>query len=532
MSTATITPSGAVFADAGTRTITGRIIEYGVRGVGSMTATFSAQSLVLPQDVTRVKLYRDHRNQYGMGTPVGWMTKVDNRPDGAYATFQIGVGPDGDQALHDAQGVRDGFSVEVKDVQVSSDRVTVTRALLDGVALVPAPAFAEARVQSVQFSENPTSKEGSTMTDTQPTAPAPAAPATTAPAAPAPANEGQAPVLQPTFAQTAPAPEGGVPRSEPTYDPGHAGVAQFHGTDARPMGITGVADRGPSFSEVAGHLQALMRGESPTAQFALADITSSAFTPDVTPKGWLGELWSGLGYTRKIVPAVTNRALTNYRMIGWRWITKPQVGPYAGDKAEIPTNTPDTEPAEITAKRWAAGWDLDRKFIDFNDGEFVASFLRAAVEDYAKKTDADLATFLNASATAVAGSQPDLLRAVAVGNHQIELNDAGSAGFVLVNSADMISLLDVAQLDVPAFLATLGISPSAWITSPLVPAGSVLVGAKSAVEFYELAGSPVRVNALDLARGGVDHAVFGYTANHLTNAKGLVKVNWAKPVTP
>lgn len=364
------------------------------------------------------------------------------------------------------------------------------------------------------------------MTDTQTTAPAPAAPA---PAATAPANEGQAPALQPTFAQTAPAPEGGVPRSEPAYDPGHAGVAQFHGTDARPMGITGVADRGPSFSEVAGHLQALMRGESPTAQFALADITSTAFTPNVTAKGWLGELWSGVSYVREIVPLFTNRPLTNYRMVGWRWVDKPQVAKYAGDKAEIPTNTPKTEPAEFNATRWAGGWDLDRKFVDFNDGEFVASFLRAAAEDYAYETDADAAAFALTNATAVAGSAPDMLRAASRGAHAIRNNRAGRATFVLVNSEDMESLLDIAQLDVPAFLTLLGIAPEAWTSSPLVPKGTVIVGAKPAVEFYELGGSPIRVNALDLARGGVDHAVFGYTANHLTNAKGLVKVAWAKP---
>lgn len=157
---ATITPAAhAFFADAGARTITGRIIEYGVTMSGTIKTTFSPQALVLPSDVKRVKLFRDHRNQYGIGTPVGWMTHIENRPDGAYATFAIGIGPDGDQALHDAQGVRDGFSVEVADLQISADRRTVTRALLEAVALVPMPAAHEARVQSVQFHSNPIQEE-------------------------------------------------------------------------------------------------------------------------------------------------------------------------------------------------------------------------------------------------------------------------------------------------------------------------------------------------------------------------------------
>ena len=60
----------------------------------------------------------------------------------------------------------------------------------------------------------------------------------------------------------------------------------------------------------------------------------------------------------------------------------------------------------------------------------------------------------------------------------------------------------------------------------------MVVGQKAAVNFYELAGSPVRVNALDLARGGIDHAVYGYHAELLAKAAGLVKVNWATPTTP
>lgn len=518
---ATIQPNAHVFADAGARTITGRIIEYGVEGRGSITATFGRQALVVPNELKRVKLFRDHRDQYGIGTPVGWMTHIENREDGAYAVFSIGIGPDGDQALHDALGVRDGMSVEVDDLQLSADRRTVVRAELAAVALVPKPAYSEARVQTVQFHQTPNREDTSTMdttedqAQTQDTDVQPITPAT-----PPVENIDHVARIQPT---TTP---GAAPATEAVQVPA---AASFAGTASAPGGvITAVAHRGPSFHDVADYLGTMMRGEPAQASFALADITHTAFSPNVSQAGWLGELWDGIGYVRQVVPLFTNRTLTHYKMTGWRWGTKPKVGKYTGDKTEIPTNTPTTEPAEINAQRWAGGWDFDRKFIDFNDQEFVASFLRAAAEDYAYQTDQDAATWAVANATTLAVSAPDMLRAASRGAQAVRRGRAGAASFVLVNDADLESLLDFTGLDVPAFLSSLGIAPESWTPSELVPAGTVLVGAKRAVEYYELGGSPIRVSAIDLARGGIDHALYGYDAKHLVNAKGLVRVNWAK----
>ena len=41
-------------------------------------------------------------------------------------------------------------------------------------------------------------------------------------------------------------------------------------------------------------------------------------------------------------------------------------------------------------------------------------------------------------------------------------------------------------------------------------AGQVLVGAREAATVLELPGSPIRVNAIDIAKGGLDEAIFGY----------------------
>ena len=59
--------------------------------------------------------------------------------------------------------------------------------------------------------------------------------------------------------------------------------------------------------------------------------------------------------------------------------------------------------------------------------------------------------------------------------------------------------------------------------------GQLVAGARPAATFYELAGSPLRVEAEHLSHGGRDRALFGYTAHTLDNPDGLVKVQFAAP---
>ena len=56
-------------------------------------------------------------------------------------------------------------------------------------------------------------------------------------------------------------------------------------------------------------------------------------------------------------------------------------------------------------------------------------------------------------------------------------------------------------------------------------AGKVLVGAKEAATSHELAGVPIRVEGLDMVRGGVQPGVFGYAATVVHNAAALALVS-------
>lgn len=56
---------------------------------------------------------------------------------------------------------------------------------------------------------------------------------------------------------------------------------------------------------------------------------------------------------------------------------------------------------------------------------------------------------------------------------------------------------------------------------------SVIVGSSKAVEFDELAGGPLHIDALDLARGGVDKAVHGYLQRFIVRPEAVVHIGIA-----
>ncbi len=503
MSKLTTNPAAAdLTADSAGRTITGAVLPYGVTGRTSAgPVTVAAGAVQIPADLKRVKLFRDHSN--AGGTPVGYATAAHDADGALTMSFRVGPGADGDQALADAAGgVRDALSVELVNVQLSADRRTVTSAQLSAVALVPIPAFDDARVTDVTASHQEIAMPPETETTTAPateSGPAPAVPGSPA-TTPAPVSAPSAPIENGPVITAA----------------------------AAPLGLpTTTAPRPLSLDDVYDTLHAARQGDM-TLTAALANITRSA-NPWVSPDGWVGELWSGVGYQREIVPLLTHGALKHWTVTGWRWVTKPEVDDYVGDKNEVPTNPVATESVSIEAKRLAGAHDLDRKFWDFNDAEFIRSYFAGMAESYAFQSDQRAAQFViaNAAVPATNNTAASLLKAVALGIHHVKTGPTRArATFALVNPLDYLDLMDMTDFDLPAYLKLFSFEPERLTPSEHVPAGKVVVGAKQAVTFYELGGSPIRVEAVNLAHGGRDAALFGYYATLLHDDGGLVTINY------
>ena len=300
-----------------------------------------------------------------------------------------------------------------------------------------------------------------------------------------------------------------------------------------------VAHKAPkqhSVEDVAGMMAAAFRSGGERKMLAtLADIVP-ANVDDMTLPGWLGELWSGVAYQRRFIPLFDQKPLTSYEMKGWRWVTKPTVAAYTGNKGDVPSAAVLTEPVTVSAQRLAGAHDIDRKFRDFGDTSFFEAYFRAMTESYARLSDiAVLDAVADAAAVVDAGTVPTGVAKglVFIVDGALEVLDLGTPSFAVVAKDLYRDILLTTNDNALKYLnAALGFEAGTLegtgfriIGTDQLSAGSVLVGIRDAVSVHELAGVPIRVEAEDISKGGIDEGVFGYYAVNVHDADGLALVS-------
>lgn len=496
----TVTPEAQVapIVAETARTMTGRILPWDEIGRTNQGATkFAPGAINVPKDITRVKLLAGHSPN---GVPVGHATSWESKADGLYMTFQLGSSDAATASLTAAaEHTIDAFSIEAQAYERKG--TTVTRSILNAVALVPLPAYANARVDTVNAS-----------------APAPEPPAGTDPG-----ND--------TGNDT----ESTKPEGTDDGDPDDNDKETTMGKNLLRPGVmpgsataaTKTEEVHASVDDVLTYIGASVRGDSTVElQGELTDITDASMTDRAAPQ-WLGQLWDGVVYQREVIPLFTNKPLTARKAKGFRWVTKPGVAKWAGNKTEIPSRGASLEPVERNSQPWAGGNDLDRSFFDFGETEFLREYWEAMNESYAFETDQDFARFISTSATVIDGTAESITHAVARGGIKVKNAVHQQANAVLINPDDFESILNLSMLDAPKYLELFPTAdPSKWVSSDFVDRGEVIVGQKAAATFFELPGSPLRAQAEHIAKGGRDAALFGYTSEMLNRPEALVKVRF------
>lgn len=525
----------AAEVDVTSRTITGMIVPWETPGHTSAgVVSIQANAIEIPKDITRVKLLSSHSVEHGIQPePIGVPLRIWSEESGLWAEFKIANTRAGDEALTLAsEGVKDALSIELRASRISGNKVIAGQ--LKAVAHVAMPAYETARITNVTASEDSNENLKATasvkISNSRPfSESAPKQdkePETMTPEQIARLQELRSRVrteaeetelihLAALESQEAAAPEVETITETEKTETQEAPVAIAASAHA-PMYLHASNQNEPTLIQAAEKIAGSYAVGSGELQAALAEVGATA-NPFVEPQGWLGEVWTAAEYTRKYVPLLTQRPLTNRRMTGWRWVagSAPEVDTYAGDLAEIPTNEIETEEVTIELARIAGGHRFDRAFIDFNDAEYLASYWSRMATDYARKTDAAaLAKIVEWADTAnpVNTVNPaNVLDAAAMGVHYLEDEFETQATFVLVSPATKRSLLSITAQDAPAFLRDiLNIEPSAFVSSSSVEDGVVIVGAQPGGSFYEFGGSPIRLDAIALANGAFDRALFGY----------------------
>lgn len=520
------------------RVVSGLVLPYGPVGYTSVgpVRVSGPERVAIPDDLSRVKLMDYHQTP---AVAIGYCTGIRQTPEGLRASFTVARTPFGDAALLDInERVRDGLSVELGAIDVRGDELLAGQLL--AVALVPIPAWEGARHDGLAAAR----EDGTTTTTTKGT---PMTPEQRARLAELVSMNARTSEEEAEFAElvrllaTAPDPDA---EAEPDTELAAGHVQPPAPAPARvPEGIpNGPASPGRSGTrtnprpvrELYAAMSRVLTGHSrPHLEAALSDITRSD-NVWVSGTDYDGQLWSGLEYVRRFVALTTPGPLTNYKGTGWRWKVKPEVADYAGDKAAVPSNEPETEATEWNAARLAGAHDIDRKFWDFGDTEFIAAYYAAMTESYAVKSDTRALNAIKAVAAAntlVTGST-SLFGAAARAAAKVMTATGGvQPDYFLVAEADLLGLVDGNMTDLPngQLLEAFGVSPEKFIVAPGITAHTVQAGVRQAVRYRELGSSPIRVETINIANGGIDGGVFGYTATETVHAGGVQRASWVDP---
>lgn len=514
--------AGDFSVDAEARTVRGLLLPWGeqsrVSGDGTAPITFERGSVKVPQDVSVITANR-HHDRYD---PVGRATSVEDTDRGLVATFSIANTAEGDEFLEQYKtGTLRKLSGEFG--QLVRNGAKAVSARLTGAGFVPEGAFASAALFAIgdPVEEEPT-EEPTEATEHQETE-------TTDEAGNTVKRSEDTTVKQDgnTTTTTTVVVETIEPAEAPTGGEATVPNATVPST-LNASAHTEKVDKATFLATVSAAVK------DPGMLASLSDVKISgagAVGTGITVPEFVNEIWSGKRFERKVIPLISSGTLTALTTQGWRWTTAPEVDVWAGNKADIPSNAPKTEPVTWGLQRFAGGWDIAREFIDFGVTDVLDSFLRLAADSYAKKSDNYvLAQLLTGATVGTVGTTPDGvgegMAKIVRGALRVIANDA-TPSFALVAPDLYEDILFTKKDDTLAFLAmSLGLEEGSLESFKIVPhtgidAGEVLVGDRQAAGAYELGGSPIRVNALDIARGGVDEALFGYIQTRIEYPTGL-----------
>ncbi|NQX34049.1 hypothetical protein [Herbiconiux sp. VKM Ac-2851] len=530
--------SGTLYANRDERTVSGLLVPFGEEGNTNLGRfTVKAGAFTLPRDPSVVTLNTDHDRE----SPVGRAVLLAEREDGIHATFKFADTEEADAALEAfASGTRSKLSVEAKGIVLRAGQALAGR--IFGAAVVAKGAFPSATLLAADAGEFPFESEADAS----------------APLAPVDGDIAiQATEVPETVTVTAGDSNTTFTPNQETEEPAVALPNTLNAgapVEVKERGL-GLAEMNTLYAQRASGLlsdsdfAARIEGQNGATLFAaLSDIrydSTGGIAPAMTSAPqWLGEVWSATQYRQQILPLFAHKDLTGLTFSGFKWGVRPSGGDWAGNKSNVPSNTLTVSPVSGSAVRYAIGHDIAIEFAHFPVDGFFESYAAAVSEDYAKWSDAKVAAAAIAGATVLAGDALTTLPGGANGN----IGSAASAiidGIVALSATGTLpdfalvapnlykQLLKQPNNNILGYAsAALGVTEGdlAGFTirpSASVATGKVLVGAREAVTVFELPGAPIRLDALDLARGGTDKAAFAYLAVNVNDSAALQLVTAA-----
>ena len=472
-------------ADLERRSIVGRLVPFGVIGNTSAGPTrFAPGSVQLPEQLDRVKLLRDHQAE----APLGYLEEAWQDEAGLYGRFRVPETPAGDLALLEAaEKLRDGLSVGVDliDYEHSAEALEVAASQLREVSQVALPAFDDARAMAVAASEN-------TNTEPQPE------PQTEQEPEPMQEPEAVEAAAEPTIVAAAPIPHSTRPAAK-SLD--LAGVAS----------LIASANKGDlSVAEVRAAL----------SQSTTTDLAG------IVPPAYVGEIVGLINPGRPTINAIANRALpaSGMKVTYPAWDNKPTVDEQVDEFDEVNSDDASITLEEVSVRTFAGANELSIQAVDRSDPSAVAAILEALSVSFGQKTNAAAVSGLITAAggaTTVGSSSPVDIVSGLIGALDFSATPPGPL-FLAIAPDLLPAWISLADSDRPAFwdgriqfgsmTPTMSADGLTVYLERDLPAGHALLGSSLGATWWERAGQPVEIRAVDVSILGIDLGVYGYGA--------------------
>lgn len=285
------------------------------------------------------------------------------------------------------------------------------------------------------------------------------------------------------------------------------------------------------------------------------------------PDNWMGQLWNGRDYDRKFISLQTQGTDISARgKRGFRAKRGTKAAPleqfdgeWAGDLAAVKSANAYIEESSSALHKWALAETIAREFTDLPGGaEFLEAFMKLIVEDYAVWSDYKALAVMMTTAGAPIAPRPVPERYAASPSLGMLIQGIrtinsrrDTATYAVVNSTAYDELIYTPKDLVPEYVSfeftteSRGTADSGKVIVveaddadfknlagvSLIKAGEpgVLVGSQRAIEFDELGSTPLAVDALEIAKGGIDRATHGYLQGFVARSESVAMIG-AAPV--
>lgn len=530
--------AGTLTASRADRTVSGLLLKFGETGRTNL-GRFSVQkgAFKLPKDVASfLHLVDTHARPI---KSVGTALFAQETDEGIFGAWRINDGPEGDSLLaawdSNDPDVPRKLSIEVDDVKLR-DGVAIA-GTVHGAALVKAGAFPSSSLMAEDTPEEPpVATEPATTTEkfTEEREDENGVKHKYTTTRTTTVDGDKTTITEKTVIEE---PETPAEEEEPAVAPASASVP------ATLVAAHAQAPAGPSASSVFDLITQAISSErngQPLEQSlmaALADVKttgglgSAAVGGSPIQPAWLGELWNGRSYVQKYIPLIRSGSITAQDEKGFIIEgTDNLVQPWSGNKTELPTGSGSARLRDSIFQRWGWAADIAREWFDIPANRpLIEAFLKRLANSYARQTDIWTGKQIVTSATAgglvvpnvYPERYPNALGMLIQGIEAVGDSD-DTPTFAIVNPLAWNELIYTEKDRVPEFVSfSFGTGGEGTADGKvkvvkgdtgIVNSPSVVVGSSAAAHVNQLPGaSPLNLDALDLARGGVDRAVIGYT---------------------